>query len=747
MNQIKVVLAVAAASLSPVATLGLLTSDPAWWLDSCVLLGVLAATSIGIRLVRGGDSLARIGQLVVLLMWLGALSLRWQPEGALSQGFFGRIEALVSEGSRHIQMSQAPMPASPAALWLLLAFIGWLYIITELLVTTLEQPGWSIGVLSVPFLVTLLGPDLSPPWWSVASLAAGYALILYASTAAQTSPARGLTGDEGRRRRGSGRVSSAILVTALALVSALALGPVIPVTRWASLPRFTGPQAIELGDPSIDLSANLNRRGNPVLLTYTTDSGIGVRLRLIALPILDANGARLDTIQIRSGRLGAPPGHPGNATLRTRVQVQDFGSEYLPAPYAPISHDASGEWGWDATSHAILATGAGRRSATSGLSYEVSSLLSEPSPTDIAQARAGYPASSERTAEIPTDLPESIRQLAQQITADAETAGEKAIAIQRFLRDPGQFRYDTTAPGGAGYGVLERFLFEDRSGYCIHFATAMTAMSRVVGIPARVAVGFLPGTQRDDGSWAVSAHDMHAWPELYLDGLGWVAFEPTAAVSRQPGPGEPTPLPPTAPAPDSPSPVPPTPTPDGASSTQPSPTPGESPATPAPVPVAGPGGGLNLGWLGLAVALVAVLLTPGGLRALLRHRRLRGAAAGDTEAAWREVRATCIDTGLGWPGGSPRQCGALLASKAPEASREAARLALLVERSRYARTPGCDPSAAELAELLNSALLAATPRWRRIVAILLPRSLWQSRRTTLELRSPDTSQGGTDGPL
>ena len=309
MNQITVVLAVLLASLSPIATLGLLTSDPAWWLDSCVLLGVLAATSIGIRLFRGGDSLARIGQLAVLLMWLGVLALRWQPEGPVGQGLFGRIEALVSEGSRHLQMSQAPMPASPAALWLLLAFIGWLYIITELLVTTLEQPGWSIAVLSVPFLVMLLGPGLSPPWWSVASLAAGYALILYASTAARPSPARGLTGDEGGRRRRGGRLASAILVTTLALVCELALGSVIPVTRWASLPRFTGPQAIELGDPSIDLSASLNRRGNPVLLTYSTDSGIGVRLRLIALPILDASGARLDSIQIRSGRLSAPPGH------------------------------------------------------------------------------------------------------------------------------------------------------------------------------------------------------------------------------------------------------------------------------------------------------------------------------------------------------------------------------------------------------------------------------------------------------
>ena len=68
-----------------------------------------------------------------------------------------------------------------------------------------------------------------------------------------------------------------------------------------------------------------------------------------------------------------------------------------------------------------------------------------------------------------------------------------------------------------------------KQGYCVQFATAMTMMARAAGIPARMATGFLPGSATQ-GVWTVTAADAHAWPELYLDGVGWTRFEPTPAV-------------------------------------------------------------------------------------------------------------------------------------------------------------------------------------------------------------------------
>ena len=55
----------------------------------------------------------------------------------------------------------------------------------------------------------------------------------------------------------------------------------------------------------------------------------------------------------------------------------------------------------------------------------------------------------------------------------------------------------------------------------------MALMARTLDIPSRVQVGFTPGEQDEDGTWVVTVHDAHAWPELWFEGVGWVRFEPT----------------------------------------------------------------------------------------------------------------------------------------------------------------------------------------------------------------------------
>ena len=99
-----------------------------------------------------------------------------------------------------------------------------------------------------------------------------------------------------------------------------------------------------------------------------------------------------------------------------------------------------------------------------------------------------------------------------------------------------------------GMGTLEEFLAV-RTGYAGHFAPAMAVMARELGIPARVAVGYLPATgpeessdgrepfgdAADPGVFAVLPRDAHAWPELWFEGSGWVRFEPTPGTGALPG--------------------------------------------------------------------------------------------------------------------------------------------------------------------------------------------------------------------
>ncbi len=102
-------------------------------------------------------------------------------------------------------------------------------------------------------------------------------------------------------------------------------------------------------------------------------------------------------------------------------------------------------------------------------------------------------------------------------------------AIATYLRD--NYRYNEDVPQHAY--PLESFLFEDRQGYCQQFSGAMALMLRMVGVPARVAAGFSPGTlNRRTGEYRVRDLDAHSWVEVYFSGIGWVTFDPTPRATE-----------------------------------------------------------------------------------------------------------------------------------------------------------------------------------------------------------------------
>src|SRR5665809_113398 len=79
---------------------------------------------------------------------------------------------------------------------------------------------------------------------------------------------------------------------------------------------------------------------------------------------------------------------------------------------------------------------------------------------------------------------------------------------------------------------LNGFLFEDERGYCQQFSGTMALMLRMLGIPARVAAGFSPGSyNRDTGEFRVRDLDAHSWVEVYFTGIGWVPFDPTPTAA------------------------------------------------------------------------------------------------------------------------------------------------------------------------------------------------------------------------
>ena len=116
---------------------------------------------------------------------------------------------------------------------------------------------------------------------------------------------------------------------------------------------------------------------------------------------------------------------------------------------------------------------------------------------------------------------ERIVKLTEDITKDAETDYEKACLIEEYLR---QYKYDKSVDLSDSENYIDDFLFVTQKGYCIHYASAMVLMLRTAGIPAKFSIGY---KHDETVSTAVLGSESHAWPEAYIEGYGWVPFEPT----------------------------------------------------------------------------------------------------------------------------------------------------------------------------------------------------------------------------
>ncbi len=171
-----------------------------------------------------------------------------------------------------------------------------------------------------------------------------------------------------------------------------------------------------------------------------------------------------------------------------------------------------------------------------GETYRARAAIANPSIEELRAAGEDYPAwVTERYLQLPADFSERMRAFASSVTFGLETPYDQAQAITTVLR--AQIDYQVTVPPAPeGADVLEWFLFEIKQGYCNYYATAEVLLLRSLGIPARLAVGFAQGEAieparfREESvfqKYSVSYKDMHAWPEVYFPGIGWVEFEPT----------------------------------------------------------------------------------------------------------------------------------------------------------------------------------------------------------------------------
>ena len=285
-----------------------------------------------------------------------------------------------------------------------------------------------------------------------------------------------------------------------------------------------------------------------------------------------------------------------------------------------------------------------------------------------------------RYRSLPAKLPSGVKAVISQAKADGipsegSTFNEQEQALQYLVRyfSSNGFTYSLDVPGDetgddSNIAMVGSFL-KRKSGYCAHYASAFAILGRALGVPTRMVLGYsTSGVVDENGSYSVSAKQLHAWDEAYLSGVGWVPFDVTPAASEESSDAGQSPS--SAASSSSPS-----------ESSSPSASQSASPSASASASSSGSIGGPSsrtqgcddasqtglpvrqwMVFLVTVAGLGALCCVPMGIRSRRRHRRLRafdraacGGADDDTPVrsawigAWRELQDTAWDCGARWP--------------------------------------------------------------------------------------------------
>ncbi|WP_396611550.1 DUF3488 and DUF4129 domain-containing transglutaminase family protein [Haloferax sp. S1W] len=232
-----------------------------------------------------------------------------------------------------------------------------------------------------------------------------------------------------------------------------------------------------------------------------------------------------DTEPYTGGRLSGPEG-PSRLVRQTVSPKTPLDS--MPAAWRPVAVSGDVELETVVTQQGNFRP---TRSIGTDENYTVKSEVPQHTPASLRRTGTDYPEQiRERYLGLPDSTSDRVRERAAEITADAETPYDKAVAVERWLEENKQYSLRVSRPEG---DIAESFLFEMDEGYCTYYATTMVVLLRSEGVPARFVTGYTTGERVDGDRYVVRGLDSHAWVEVYFEDTGWVRFDPTPASPRQ----------------------------------------------------------------------------------------------------------------------------------------------------------------------------------------------------------------------
>ncbi|MGW0215205.1 transglutaminase TgpA family protein [Micromonospora chokoriensis] len=778
----------AAATLLAAAPLSAIFESWTWLIESIIAVAVVAGVAALTRLARAplwGQVLGMLAGLTLALTWLfpsGSELLAFLP----TPGTFAHFSELVAGSAEDMRSYGVEVPDTDPLLFITVLGVAGVAVLVDVLAVGLRRPALAglpmLAIYSVPVAVYV---DSVPAVPFVVG-AAGYLWLLVTDNVDRVRRfGRRFTGDgrdvdvwEASPLASAGR-RLAVIGVAVAVVLPLAVpgmtgGMLDSISRGSGNGTGTGNGS---GGTSgrVDLFASLAGQLNQSqvfdMVKVTTNEENPFYLRY----------AVADELRPAGFLARSPSGVPANrdlpdpadrtargvqrTTYRATVEVTKSLSMALMPVYAePVrTEDLSRNWLYDPNQQIVFSN----RENSRGRKYSFDYVRSTYTPAVLRAAPtlpAEHPVSRQMTA-TPGRVPE-VDELVARLVQGKRTDYDRVLAIYSHFSADNGFKYRLSTESGSSGQDIVNFL-TNKVGYCQQYAASMAWLVRAAGIPARVAFGFTNGSNRDGDTITLTNLNLHAWTEVFFDGVGWVPFDATPAYGV---PGSTR----SSWAPDTDAPEPTTP---GTGVTD----------TPAgPEASAGPAGpdnadreideGFSSGgttpedqppvwpwWAAGLLALLALLAVPALRRLALRRRRGGSVSAtpaatvvddgtesgsravvvtvdadrarADAHAAWAELLDTLVDFRVPVDlTETPRATADRLVRDTLDdaAAVESARLlGRAEERARYARDPLTGERLSPALRTVRGALAARADRRTRLLAAVLPPSVLLRWRTGL----------------
>ncbi|MCR6711251.1 MAG: DUF3488 and transglutaminase-like domain-containing protein [Demequina sp.] len=619
----------AVGTLVAMLALSTLLEGGGWLRTVAFVIAISCAADLVVRAAsrsRFLPSIAALAAAVIAMIPLFAVREDGSKHLLPTPSALGALWDAIAEGASYAASTPAPATVTVELSALVTGFAVAIFVVADHLAASWRAVALSGIVLILPWTPAIF-LQYQVPMWALFATAACWMIAMGAARSSSAS-------------NRSTPITGAVLASTAALLVAVIIAPAaVGGNGWGAIPRFNAPSSLETStrlDLALDLRKSLTVNSAQVVFSYVSSGQHPPTLRLYTLRDFDGvtwtreKDDATDLVPAASGVLWPQEvtGWDDLDHVILSIDLVNSAERNLPLPTFPRSVDVPQNWQYSPSRDEVITA----KGSSKGLQYSVVTALDYFTEDSLKESQSAIDAGTDSVSASYTEIPTSvdigrITNLARDITEDAGTQFDEAVALQNYLRNSDNFTYDTSVEPVRSGDAVSQFL-DSKHGYCVHFATTMVMLARSLGIPARLGLGYLGGQLSDDDVWQVLGGDAHTWPELYFPGQGWVRFEPTPAVQtgvapsytlENSGTGN-APIPSNVPIPTT--------------------VPSNNPQTALPTSSSAISDGsadAGVPWWALA-AVVLLLLGAAYAVWMLRRRSVAHAAAHGPEAAWESLR-------------------------------------------------------------------------------------------------------------